>query len=140
MNQLLLKRKNEIAKKRKKGFTLVELIIVIAIIAILAAMAIPKMGAVRDSANKKADLATAKNISTMIAAAVSDGSLSTTDAGTTAAPVALPSVISGKLDGTTTAKVTGSNKGKAFKYSMVNENIVIYYDDGTQVYPETSNS
>ncbi|GAB6169130.1 hypothetical protein JCM1393_15900 [Clostridium carnis] len=54
--------KNLTKKKKKKGFTLIELIIVIAIIAILAAIAIPKFGAVRDSANKKADIANAKTI------------------------------------------------------------------------------
>lgn len=62
MNKLSIK---ELTKKRKKkGFTLIELIIVIAIIAILAALALPKFGEVRQSANKKADLATAKNIAT----------------------------------------------------------------------------
>ena len=45
MNNLSIRKMNELSKKKKKGFTLVELIIVIAIIAILAAIAIPKFGA-----------------------------------------------------------------------------------------------
>ena len=49
-------------KKNKKGFTLIELIIVIAIIAILAALLLPKLGAVKENANKTSDIANAKKI------------------------------------------------------------------------------
>ena len=48
--------------KRKKGFTLIELIIVIAIIAILAAIAIPNFLAIQRKARVKADIATGKTI------------------------------------------------------------------------------
>lgn len=43
------------AKRSKKGFTLVELVIVIAILAILAAIAIPVVASVITSANESAD-------------------------------------------------------------------------------------
>lgn len=72
MNQLVLKKKNELMKK-KKGFTLVELIIVIAIIAVLAAVAIPKFGAVKKNSNGAADQANAKIIATAVASAIADG-------------------------------------------------------------------
>lgn len=72
MNQLVLKKKNELIKK-KKGFTLVELIIVIAIIAVLAAVAIPKFGAVKKNSNVAADQANAKIIATAVATAVANG-------------------------------------------------------------------
>ena len=72
MNQLVLIKKNELMKK-KKGFTLVELIIVIAVIAVLAAIAIPKFGAVKKDANLRADQANAKIIATAVATAVANG-------------------------------------------------------------------
>lgn len=74
MNQLVLKKKNELMKK-KKGFTLVELIIVIAIIAILAAMAIPKFSAVRIDAKVSNDVAAAKNIQSATQTLVSNGTI-----------------------------------------------------------------
>lgn len=78
MNQLLMKKKdNQISNKKKKGFTLVELIIVIAIIAVLAAIAIPKFGAVKKDANLRADQANAKIIATAVTTAVANGEIAT---------------------------------------------------------------
>ena len=59
--------------KRKKGFTLIELIIVIAIIAILAAIAIPNFLAIQRKARVKADIATAKNIYDATATMITEG-------------------------------------------------------------------
>lgn len=63
-------------KTNKKGFTIVELVIVIAVIAILAAVLIPTFAGVIERANQSAALQTAKNVYTAaLAEAMSDGTL-----------------------------------------------------------------
>ena len=52
--------------KNKKGFTIVELVIVIAVIAILAAVLIPTFSGVIKKANTSKDIQTARNMNTAI--------------------------------------------------------------------------
>ena len=74
---MFLKRQN----KKKKGFTLIELIIVIAIIAILAAIAIPNFLSIQRKARVKADIASAKTIYDATSALIAEGKIISTDKG-----------------------------------------------------------
>lgn len=130
MNQLLIKHKNEITKKKKKGFTLVELIIVIAIIAVLAAIAIPKFGAIKKDANLRADQANAKIIATAVATAISDGE-TTSDAITSAKYLKY-------IDGGKIPPVKSVATGGAFSVNYDDaKGVIIKINDAaeTQVYP-----
>ncbi|MDA8226277.1 MAG: prepilin-type N-terminal cleavage/methylation domain-containing protein [Desulfitobacterium hafniense] len=49
-------------KKREKGFTLVEVMMVVVILAVLAVIAIPKYGSSTDTARKNSDIATARQV------------------------------------------------------------------------------
>ena len=61
-------------RSTKKGFTIVELVIVIAIIAILAAVLIPTFASLIQKANESNDIQAAKNMNTFLAMAnVTDG-------------------------------------------------------------------
>lgn len=110
MNQLLKKKQNQL--KAKKGFTLVELIIVIAIIAILAVLAIPKFSEIRENANVKADIATAKSIQSAVIVAVTNEEI--------ALPISDTKELTGDtlkpyINGETVPKVKANAKGEKGK-------------------------
>lgn len=76
MKQLLTKKRN------KKGFTLIELIIVIVIIAILAAIAIPSMIGYIDRARVATAQANCRAVASAAQAAAADGTIDTNEVAT----------------------------------------------------------
>ncbi|WP_346936693.1 type II secretion system protein [Clostridium sp.] len=68
----MIKRANN---KKKKGFTLIELIIVLAVMAIIALIAIPNFTAVRDNSKVKADKQSCETIERTVLMLVSDESI-----------------------------------------------------------------
>ena len=123
-------------QKKKKGFTLVELIIVIAIIAILAAMAIPKFSAVRLDARVSNDVAAAKNIQTITATLIGNGTITPT-AAVQKITVSANADIKDRLDGKAKDGMAEALPGKSFTVEVDGkENITVKVDGKFQLYPE----
>ena len=62
-------------KRKKQGFTLAELLIVVAIIAVLVAISIPIFTSQLEKSRRAVDLSNARNIRSALSAAMNDGSL-----------------------------------------------------------------
>ena len=73
----MIKRANN---KKKKGFTLIELIIVLAVMAIIALIAIPNFKAVRDNSKVKADKQSCETIERAVLMLVADETVTVTAA------------------------------------------------------------
>lgn len=132
MNSLVLREKIEETKgKKKKGFTLIELIIVIAIIAILAALAIPKFAEIRENANVKADIASAKAIQSAVAVAVTNGQ-SGFDLNSTVSETNLKSVLNG---GVIPKPKASEAKAGSFSAAIDNKGNVTVTANSLQVLP-----
>jgi type IV pilus assembly protein PilA len=82
-------------RMNKKGFTLVELIIVIAVMAILAAVVLPRMGGITTSFKIKADERVAASVSREVQIGVQTGVLAVTGTGTGTVTAVTYSTLSG---------------------------------------------
>ena len=121
-----------IKRNNKKGFTIVELVIVIAVIAILAAVLIPTFAGIIKKANTSADLQAVRQMNTILAAEDAyKGGLTINDA-----------VAALKEAGLNGDDYIALVSGRYFLYD-VNENRIVYteYKDGKYnvIFPEDIN-
>ncbi|QAA31162.1 prepilin-type N-terminal cleavage/methylation domain-containing protein [Clostridium manihotivorum] len=87
-------------KKKKKGFTLIELIIVMAIIVIIAAIAIPSFSTIRENSKVKADNASADTIKKTVITLVTDGGVNAGNSFDVVATTGGVSIGSASINGT----------------------------------------
>ncbi len=109
------------AKRRKKGFTLVELIVVIVILGLLIGIAVPRYNQISAKAKTTADEATARTIISAIhlAAADHDGDIGKVTSSE------VRKLVSVYVEKTNTP--AGNNWG--FRYDSSNKKIFIYHKD-----------
>lgn len=119
--------------KNNKGFTLVELIVVLAVLLILAAISIPKLTGVKEDAAVRADKATAANL-----AKAAEMYIQMNDIARPTSETEITTTLTTKKYITTndlTPQVTGKT---TFKVKHDANNINVYYDDETTaVYTQT---
>jgi type IV pilus assembly protein PilA len=133
MRKVSFTQKSKKEKNKKKGFTLVELIIVIAVIALLAAMAIPKFSAIRTEAKVSNDIAAAKNIHTITATLLANGTWTPTEAnGKTSAD----GEITKRLDGKIASDGKAEACDKVFDIAVDSSENITIKCNGKQLYPE----
>ena len=115
-------------RNNKKGFTIVELVIVIAVIAILAGVLIPTFSGIVSKANASKALQEAQNAyKEAYALAIADGKI-TAAAGATGEVQTVGDytfTFEGSIDKITKCEVTEAGKAAADKYQVTVENGVV---------------
>lgn len=117
-------------KKSKVGYTLTELIVVVAILGILAAVGIPMIMNARGDAEKKADAASISAIEQAVQLALAEDKLHTTTAG-----------VIDSADATITSEVKARLIGKVFPDNNASGGKAWYLDKATgKVYDAQNDS
>jgi len=128
MLKTIMKKRNN----KKKGFTLAELVIVVAIIAILTGLAVMVFGNITDSANNATFQSNHRSVvsGVVMAVAENDGS---TDGLTTAA---IDKYVADKSGVTGVTNLDGSPKGSTYAVSIAGDVVTVTstYDGTTLTY------
>lgn len=141
--------KRETKRRNNKGFSLVELIIVIAIMAILAGILAPQFIKYINESRKATDIQNAQQMATALSAEFADTER-TTAVGTDETPIEVATDGATKWDGSAASSSArtqkevfgGVPKVKAadvsFKYSVTKEGVVTVKAGDTELYPNVS--
>lgn len=139
MLELFWKSKTK-AKKNEKGFTLVELIVVVAILGILAVIGITRFAGLTDNARKKADTATAASIASAAQVYIAESEQSVTASEVTVEKLVSEALIDNPKDPQT-------NKGGKWKITYTPEGtgagkhkLTVDDSTGTTWYPQAKES
>jgi len=114
-------------RNNRKGFTIVELVIVIAVIAILAAVLIPTFANIIKKANTAADIQTVKNLNTIVATegAINGGIKTAHDA-----------IVAVSENGYDLVHITPTEDGRTIVWDGANSCFALLNDEGKVVFPD----